>query len=200
MKLVKVALYVRCSTADQKTDMQLRDLEMYAAEKGWSIYKIYEDKATGTNAKRAMFQEMMRDARAKKFNVLICWKLDRLFRSLKDLILTLQELTELGVTFVSLKDQLDLGSSAGRLMLHIIGAFAEFEASIIQERVRAGVRTKIARTGKWGPARMRDDDAILVLRKAGLSVREIAKRLGVSPTSVMRSLKGVPGTLTKTTS
>ena len=198
MKQSKVALYVRCSTADQKTDLQLRELGEYVKQKGWTIYETYEDKATGTNTKRPMFQKMMADARAGHFDTLICWKLDRMARSLRDLILTLQELSELGVTFVSVKDQLDLGSSAGRLMLHIIGAFGEFEASIIRERVRAGVRAKIAKTGRWGPKRTRDDSAVSKLRSEGFSVRQIAKRLGISPSSVARSLKGVPGTLAKT--
>lgn len=177
--------------------MQLTELEEEASKRGLIVSKVYEDKATGTNTNRPAFQEMMGDARARKFDLLMVWKLDRFARSLRDLIIHLQELTDLGVTFVSLKDQLDLGSSMGLLMLHILGAFSQFEASIIKERVRSGVRNKIAKTGRWGRRRVRDAQAVQELRQKGLSVREIAKELGISATSVMRSLKGVPFTSRK---
>lgn len=196
-KKLKVVVYLRCSTSEQSTDMQLSELNEYAAARGLTVQKIYQDQRTGTNTNRPAFQQMMKDARSRKFNLLLIWKLDRFARSLRDLLSHLQELTELGITFVSLKDQLDLGSSVGRLMLQIVGAFGEFEASIIRERVRAGVRNKIAKTGKWGPSRKRDDQAIRKLRETGLSVREIARRQGVSSTSVARAIKGVPGTLAK---
>ena len=193
-KKLKVVVYLRCSTSEQSTDMQLSELQEYALARGLTVQGIYQDQRTGTNTNRPEFQQMMKDARARKFNLLLIWKLDRFARSLRDLLTHLQELTELGIAFVSLKDQLDLGSSVGRLMLQIVGAFGEFEASIIRERVRAGVRNKIAKTGRWGPPRKRDDHAIRKLRELGLSVREIARRQGISSTSVARSIKGVPGT------
>ena len=176
--------------------MQRSDLIQYAQARNWD-FDIYEDKATGTNTQRHEFQKMLRDAKARKFDTLLIWKFDRFARSLTDLVVNLQLLTELGITFISLKDQVDLSTSTGRLMLHIIGAFSEFEASIIRERVRAGVKAKIAKTGKWGPSRKRDDRAIMDLRSKGLSVRQIAKRMGISATSVMRAIQGVPGTLSK---
>jgi DNA invertase Pin-like site-specific DNA recombinase len=196
-KKLKCGLYVRCSTADQNTAMQLLELQEYAKNRGWVIHKIYEDKKTGTNTNRPMFQEMLRDAKAKRFDIVAIWKLDRFARSLKDLVTNLNELTEVGVALFSLKDQIDLTTSTGRLMLHILGAFGQFEADIIKERVTAGVRAKIAKTGKWGPPRKRPDQEILALRRTGLSVRQIAKRVGISPTGVMRALKAVPGTASK---
>lgn len=191
------AMYMRVSTQDQSTALQLKELQEYAEARGWKVLKSYEDKATGTNTSRPMFQQMLKDAHAKKFDVLLVWKLDRFARSLKDLVNNLQELTELNVALISLKDQIDLTTSTGRLMLHIIGAFSQFEADIIRERVTAGVRARIAKSGKWGPARLRDDTAILKLRASGLSIRQISKRLGISSTSVARSIKGVPGTPAK---
>lgn len=192
----RCAIYLRVSTQDQDTGIQRTDLIEFAQTRGWQV-TIYEDKATGTTTQRPEFQKMIKDARSRKFDTLLVWKFDRFARSLKDLVIHLQELTELDVALISLKDQVDLGTSTGRLMLHIIGAFSEFEASIIKERVRAGVKAKIARTGKWGPSRKRDDVAILNLRREGLSVRQIANRMGVSATSVMRAIKGVPGTRSK---
>ena len=103
---------------------------------------------------------MMKAARQRKFDVLVCWKLDRLFRSLKHLVNTLQEFEDLGIKFISLKDNIDLSTSSGRLMTHLIAAFAEFEASLIRERVTAGVRAKIQKTGKWGRISSRPDKQI----------------------------------------
>lgn len=196
MKL-RCGIYLRVSTQEQDTDLQRSELVAYSKARKWN-FVIYEDKATGTNTKRPEFQRMLADARARKIDTLLIWKFDRFARSLKDLITHLHELTELGIAFISLRDQVDLSTSTGRLMLHIIGAFSEFEASIIKERVRAGVRAKIAKSGKWGPARKRDDSTILDLRRKGLSIRQIAKRLGLSSTSVMRAIQGVPGTRPKT--
>ncbi len=177
--------------------MQRLDLAAYAQARGWAVVKIYEDKATGTNDKRPQLQQLMSDARARKFDILLIWKLDRLFRSMKGMVTAIQEFEDVGVQFISFKDQIDLTTASGRLMVHLISAFAEFEASLIRERVTAGVRAKIAKTGRWGPGRTRDDAVILNLREQGLSVRQIAVRLGLSATSIMRSLKSVPGTLKK---
>lgn len=188
----KCAIYLRVSTQEQNTDLQKSELAAYMSARGWTDFIVYEDKSTGTNTQRSEFQRMLRDARARKFKTLLVWKFDRFARSLKDLITHLQELDELGVVFISLKDQIDFSTSTGRLMLHIIGAFSEFEASIIKERVTAGVRAKIAKTGRWGPLRKRDDQTIVALRKNGFSIRQIAKRLGISATSVMRGIQGSP--------
>lgn len=178
--------------------MQKRDLVDYAKARGWSITHIYEDKATGTNANRKDLKELQADARQRKFDVLLVWKLDRIFRSVKDCINGLHEFADLGVEFVSLKDAgIDMTTPSGKLLLHILAAFAEFEASIIRMRVKAGVQAKIARTGKWGPERKRNDKLIADLRTKGLSIRQIAKRLGISTATVMRGMRGVTGTLSK---
>src|SRR4051794_31335910 len=103
-KKTKAALYVRCSTVEQNTVMQLSELSECLAGRGWGLFKVYEDKATGSNVNRPLFQELMKDARGKRFDVVIVWKLDRFARSLKDLVNHLQELTDLGIGFVSLKD------------------------------------------------------------------------------------------------
>lgn len=148
---LRVGIYVRVSTQDQSCELQKNELTRYVESRGWETHKIYEDHGhTGTNGNRPMLKALLKDARERNFDVLICWKLDRLFRSLKDLIGTLHELTELKVDFISLKDNIDLTTSSGRLMMHLLGAFAEFEASLIRERVRAGINNARAKGIKFG--------------------------------------------------
>jgi len=185
----RIALYVRVSTSDQSTELQLRELIQFVQARGWPEPKIYEDKATGTNGNRPQLKQLLLDARQRRIDVVIIWKLDRLFRSLKDLISTLQELNELGVDFISLKDNIDLTTSSGRLMMHMLGAFAEFEASLIRERVRAGLRNAKAKGKKLGRPKKRNDEYICFLSKQGLSSRKIAEKINMCPTVVQRSLR-----------
>ncbi len=184
-----VALYLRISTVDQSTELQRRELLAFVESRGWEVHSIYEDKATGTNDKRPQLQALLRDARERKFDVVLCWKLDRFFRSLKGMVVTLQEFEELGVEFVSLKDQLDLTTSAGRLMTHILAAFAEFEAGIIRERVRAGIANARAKGKKLGRPYQIDAAKARALRAEGLSLSEIAKRLGSTKSGVSKTLR-----------
>lgn len=187
-KQKRVGAYLRVSTNDQSTEMQRREIEQYLAARGWESVSFYEDKATGTTAERPMLKELLRDARSRKIDVVIVWKLDRFFRSLKGLVLTLQEFSELGIDFVSLKDGIDLSTSAGRLMTHIIGAFAEFEASVIRERVRAGLANAKAKGKTLGRPKNRNDAQIHALHVQGLSLRKIARQLNISLGSVTSSI------------
>ncbi len=192
---LRVAVYARVSTSDQSTEIQVNDLTHYAASRNWTIYKTYQDKKTGKNDHRSSFQSLMMDARSRKIDCVLCWKLDRLFRSLKGLITTLEEFTELGIAFVSIKDSMDLSTSSGRLMMQMIGAFAEFERSLIIERVRAGIANARAKGTRLGRPKIRDDQKILVLREQGCSLRKIAANLNISKGAVQRSLSAVPKTL-----
>jgi DNA invertase Pin-like site-specific DNA recombinase len=110
----RIALYLRVSTQDQSTELQYGELLKYIEARGLPAPTIYQDKSTGTNGNRPAFKQLMTDIRLRKVDLVICWKLDRLFRSLKDLIATLQEYNELGVEFISLKDNIDMTTSAGR--------------------------------------------------------------------------------------
>jgi DNA invertase Pin-like site-specific DNA recombinase len=185
----RIAIYVRVSTQEQSCELQLREIQEFVKAKGWEVAKVYEDKATGTNANRSMLKNMLADASCGNFDVIVCWKLDRLFRSLKDLILVLHDLSELKIDFVAIKDNIDLTTSAGRLMMHMMGAFAEFEASLIRSRVKAGLAnakangTQLGRPYKVSPHRM------LELRSTGLSLSEIGIALGVSKSAVSKTLK-----------
>jgi len=185
-----VAVYLRVSTSEQNTDIQKSDLLKYIETRGWTLFEIYEDKASGTNDNRPNLRKLLQDTKQGKFNVLLVWKLDRLCRSLKDLVNTLSFLSEHSVEFVSYKDQIDLTTATGRLMTQIIGAFAEFEASLIRERVIAGIRNAQSKGVRLGrPKKLCDTDAILKLRQQGLSIRNIAVELGLSIGMVQRAVE-----------
>lgn len=112
-KKIICAIYARVSTSDkQSVEMQVKELTAYATARGFQIYRIYEDKGySGTNGNRPMLKQLMQDVREAKVNCVLCWRLDRWFRSLKEVVVTLNELTELHITFISLKDGIDLSGS-----------------------------------------------------------------------------------------
>lgn len=184
----RVALYARVSSEQQDYSLQIRELTEFAASKGWEIHQVYEEKITGTTANRPQLKQMLLDMAAGRFSVILVWKLDRFARSLKDLLTLLETLRDHEVDFVSMKDNLDLSTPAGRLMLHLLGAFGEFEASLIRERVRAGLAHAKKRGRKLGRRKERDDAAIHRLRADGLSIRQIATKLQVAKGSVQKAL------------
>ncbi len=129
----------------------------------------------------------MIDAKQRRFDALLVWKQDRFGRSLRHLVNALAELEALGVAFVSLRDNLDLATPSGRLMFQIIGAMAEFERSLIQERVKAGLRNAKAKGKRLGRPRVVVDQVeVLELRKSGESWRAIAEKLGLGVGTVHR--------------
>ena len=134
------ALYLRVSTLDQHPETQLHDLRQMAAQRGLEIAGVYEDRITGARASRPGLDRLMSDARQGKFQVLVVWSCDRLARSVRHFLETLDELNRLGVEFLSFREQLDTGGPLGRAVVIIVGAIAELERSLIVERVRAGLR------------------------------------------------------------
>lgn len=185
---LKTALYVRVSTHDQNSELQRNELTAYAKNRGLSINLIFEDRMSGTHTQRPQFQAMLAAAHRREFDILLVWKLDRFGRSLKDVITHLTALQELGISFVSLSDQIDFSTSSGRLMLHLLASFAEFEASLIRERVRAGIANAKRKGTKLGRPVATDPKLIINLRSDGLSYSAIAKRLGVSKSLVHKTL------------
>ncbi len=188
---MKIALYARTSTSDkQDPEMQLRELKEYAKLRGWQVQSVYEDKGyTGTNTNRPMLKQLLQDSKARRFDLVLVWKLDRWGRSLREIILMLQELADYNVEFCSLKDSLDLSTSQGRLMMHIIGAFAQFESDVIKTRVKAGLENAKAKGKTLGRPKKRNDENIRKLRANGLSLRAIAGKLGISKGSVQNGLR-----------
>src|SRR5215469_5638518 len=152
----RVALYSRVSTNHgQDPELQLRELREYAASRGWMIIEEYVDHGvSGTKASRPALNQLMAAAHRRKVDAVLVWKLDRFGRSLQHLVNALAELEVLGVAFVSLRDNLDLSTPSGRLMFQIVGAMAEFERALIQERVKAGLRNAKAKGKKLGRPRV----------------------------------------------
>ena len=192
---MRVAIYARVSTTNgQSPEMQLAELREYSSRRGWEIYGEYVDSGiSGSKESRPELNRLMSDVNLRRFDVVLCWKVDRFGRSLKHLVNALADLDSYGVAFVSLRDNLDLSTPSGRLMFQIIGAMAEFERSLIQERVRAGLRNAKLKGKTLGrPRRIVSADEMTRLREQGASLREIAKVVGVSYVTVRtRLLHGV---------
>src|SRR5689334_6530822 len=172
MKHLRAAIYARVSTVNGQTpEMQLRELREYAKHRGWTVVGEYTDRGvSGSKESRPQLNRLMTDAQRRKFDTILVWKIDRFGRSLKHLVNSLADLNALGVAFVSLRDNLDLSTPSGRLMFQIIGAMAEFERALIQERVRAGLRNAKAKGKRIGrPPQEVDSSKVLALRAQGLS-------------------------------
>jgi DNA invertase Pin-like site-specific DNA recombinase len=159
LTIARVALYARVSTCNgQDPEMQLSELREYASRRGWTIAREYVDQGvSGSKESRPQLNQLMTDAHRRKFDAVLAWKIDRFGRSLKHLVNALADLCAYGVAFISFRDNLDLSTPSGRLMFQIIGAMAEFERSLIQERVRAGLRNARAKGKKFGRPRAQVD-------------------------------------------
>lgn len=188
MKAKKVGIYVRVSTSEQSCDLQISELTTHADSRGWEIYRIYEDKRTGTNDKRSGLQDCLKDAHERKLDIVLVWKLDRFARSLKDLLNHLQTFQELGTEFVSLKDSFDCTTATGKLMLHLVGAFSEFEASLIRSRCKAGVENAKKKGIRFGRKPTIDTLRVEHLRRQGWSLSRIAKEVGSTKSGVSKVL------------
>jgi DNA invertase Pin-like site-specific DNA recombinase len=137
---MRVAIYARVSTEKQHSDIQLTDLLEFNKQKGVDLIDTYVDNAvSGSKDSRPELNRPMADARKRRFDAVLVWKLDRFGRSLKHLVNSLDELQAVGVSFISFKESLDLSTSAGKLMFHVIASMAEFERDMIRERTKAGV-------------------------------------------------------------
>jgi DNA invertase Pin-like site-specific DNA recombinase len=188
---MRVALYARVSTSNgQSPEMQLVELREYASRRGWGLVGEYVDVGvSGSKESRPELNRLMADAHQRKFDTVLCWKVDRFGRSLRHLVNALADLDSYGVAFVSLRDNLDLSTASGRLMFQIIAAMAEFERSLIQERVRAGLRNAKLKGKTLGrPRRIVNSDQMTRLREQGASFREIGEAVGASPGTVRTRL------------
>ncbi|HKT24312.1 MAG TPA: recombinase family protein [Terriglobales bacterium] len=191
---MRIAIYARVSTLGHGQDpqMQLRELREYATLRGWSVSGEYVDKGqSGAKDSRPELNRLMSDAHQRRFDGVLVWKIDRFGRSLKHLVCAIADLQEHGVAFVSLKDNIDLSTSSGRLMFNVIGAMCEFERELIRERVKSGLKNAAAE-GRFGGRpkanRKADADAAAIrkLRDEGQSYGEIATELGRSKSDVYR--------------
>jgi len=179
MKGKRAAIYVRVSTAEQETDLQETELREYCDNRGWSC-TIYRDKGqSGAKNDRPALNALLGDMRKRKFDVVVVWALDRLARSLKQLLSIAEECQSLSVDLVSLKQNVDTTLPAGKLTFSVLGAVAEFEREMLRERVRSGM-AQAKRAGKrvGRPALRKfhssDIERMKALRAKGTSVRKLA--------------------------
>jgi len=190
MKEKRAAIYVRVSTNEQETDMQEAELREYCDRRGWSCV-LYRDKESGATNDRQALTAMLSDMRKRKFDAIVIWKLDRLARSLRQLLTIGEECKSLGVDLISLRQNIDTTLPAGKLTFQILGAVAEFERELLRERVQAGM-AQARRTGKHvgRPPRRRfapgDVERMRELRVGGASVRKLATAFGTTQWTVAR--------------
>ncbi|MGL4528103.1 MAG: recombinase family protein [Aestuariivirga sp.] len=177
--------YARVSTLDQDADLQLQKLKEAGCE------KVVVEKASGAKADRPELIGLLNDM-LRAGDTLVVWKLDRLARSLKQLIATAEDLKGRGIGLTSITDAIDTSSPGGMLVFHMLGAIAEFERSLIQERTRAGL-VEARRRGKVGgrPKKLTEKDvsaARAMLADGTLTSKEVAGKLGVSKATLYRHL------------
>jgi DNA invertase Pin-like site-specific DNA recombinase len=188
----QAALYTRVSTDEQKTDLQLMDLKEYVRKRGYTIYNIYEDIISGAAKERQALDQLMDDAKKLKFDIVLVWKFDRFARSLKMLVDGLALFQELGIDFISYKENIDTTTSMGKLIFNINSAYAEFERDIIRDRVKAGVKAKREKTnGVWGRKEVASNikTQIRDLIIQGVSIRKVAKTLHIAKGTVQKYMK-----------
>jgi DNA invertase Pin-like site-specific DNA recombinase len=193
--IIRAAIYIRVSTDGQTVDNQRLELEQAAERAGWEIVGIYDDNGiSGAKSRtdREAFDRLCKDATRRKFDVVMSWSVDRLGRSLQDLVSFLSELHAVGVDLYLHQQGIDTTTPAGKAMFQMMGVFAEFERSMIQERVKAG----LARVRKHGTksgqplgrpkVTSKIEKAVLAAREQGTGKRKIAKQLGIGVSTVNR--------------
>jgi DNA invertase Pin-like site-specific DNA recombinase len=187
---MRAALYARVSTHDQQTlGLQAEAMTAYVKGRGWEAVRQVKDVGSGAKERPAR-EGLLKAARRREVDVVVVWRLDRWGRSLPDLVVTLRELTELGVGFVSLTEALDLTTPTGRAMAGMLAVFAVFERDVLRERVRAGIaqaRREGRPHGRPRSASLKAED-VRRLRADRVSHSEIARRLGIGRTSARRFL------------
>ena len=207
-KVKRAGVYVRVSTAsrtkhgdtltfDQDPAVQEQPPRELVAQRAWTIYRAYPDRASGAKERRPGLDALMSDARRGAFDVVVVWRFDRFARSVKQLVLALEEFRSLGIDFISHQEALDTSIPMGRAMFTIIAAMAELERSVIGERVIAGLeyaRQHGTKSGKpiGRPRAVFRRDQIEELKEQGLGWRQIGRRLGVSATTIRRAYRTPP--------
>ena len=184
----KAAIYVRISTADQHVESQLYDLRELAAKRGFEVVKEYQDcGVSGRRARRPGLDALIADARRKHFSVILTAAFDRVARSVKHLLQLMDEFDDLGVIFVSRRENIDTSGAMGRLFLTLIGSIAELESDLIRERVLAGMRRAKLDGVRMGRAPMNIDRAAIVRdRLSGMTLTAVAKKWGISRSLVCK--------------
>jgi DNA invertase Pin-like site-specific DNA recombinase len=196
-RMKRIAIYLRVSTSKQDTANQLRELKAVARRSGWEIVRTYEDAGiSGAKGRegRPGLDAMLKGVNAREFDMVATWSVDRLGRSLTDLLSILQCLRDKGVDLFLHQQGLDTSTTAGRAMFQMLGVFAEFERGIIRERVNAGLARARANGVKLGRRRVKPsvEARILALRDRGHGILRIGRQLGVGTSVVQRVFRETP--------
>ena len=189
----RTAIYARVSTTDrgQDPETQLRQLREYVERRGFVVHQEYVDQASGAKNDRAAFQAMFKAARRREFDVLVVWRYDRFARSLRELVNALAEFESIGIEFISYTEGADTTTPQGRLLFGIMASLAEFERSLIAERVRAGMARAKAQgkhVGRPTLSGSKQHQILELVEAGGMSKRAIARTVGVSPQTVLNVL------------
>ena len=186
----RAAIYARVSTTDQNPENQLDVLRSFAGARGWRSTEFVDHGVSGAKERRPALDTLVSAARRRSVDIVICTKLDRLARSVHHLVALGRELGALGVDLVVLDQAIDTTTPSGRLLFHVLASIAEFERDLIRDRVMAGIRRARAQGRRLGRPRQQhiDPARALHLREQGLSLRAVARELGVHPTAVSRAL------------
>jgi DNA invertase Pin-like site-specific DNA recombinase len=192
----RIAIYLRVSTSKQDTDNQRRELEAVAKRSGWQIVKVFEDAGiSGSKGrdKRRGLDAMLKAVNAKEFDLVAAWSVDRLGRSLTDLLGILQHLHDKGVDLFLHQQGLDTSTTAGKAMFQMLGVFAEFERGIIRERVNAGLARAREKGTTLGRRKVEASVEVRIrkLRTGGMGMLKIGRTIGVG-TSVVQRVLGQP--------
>jgi DNA invertase Pin-like site-specific DNA recombinase len=193
MNAKRVALYARVSTSSgQRVDLQVDALRELVARRQWRPAGEYIDRGiSGTKDKRPALDRMLADAHRRRFDILAVWKLDRLARSVRHLVLLADELRALGIDLVSVEDTIDTTTPSGRFTFHVLGAVAELERELIRERTIAGLAAAKRRGVQLGRRKVAFDlERAQALRDDGASFRQIATTMGASIGKVHEVLVG----------
>lgn len=188
---MRVAIYARVSTTGngQSPEMQLRELREYCERRGWQVAGEYIDAGvSGAKDSRPELNRLMADAHRRRFDAVVVWKFDRFARSVSHLLRALDTFNSLGIAFVSLSEQIDTTTPAGKLVFTVLGAVAELERCLIAERVRAGLRNARSKGKRLGRPRVAvDASTIASLRDSGASWSAISRQLGLSAGTAKRA-------------
>jgi DNA invertase Pin-like site-specific DNA recombinase len=186
------AIYVRVSTPDQHVESQLYDLRELATQRGFEVVHEYEDRGVcGKKARRPGLDLLMADARRKKFSVVLVAAFDRIARSTRNFLQVIDELDSMGVEFISRRENVDTSGPMGRLFVTIISAIAELERSLVVDRVKSGMRRAKLEGRQIGRSRLDvNREQVVIDRRSGMSLTQVAKRHSISRASVCRLMKG----------
>jgi DNA invertase Pin-like site-specific DNA recombinase len=189
---LRAAIYCRVSSKSQDDALQLYDLEGLCSRSGWAVVSIYRDKISGltSSSDRAALRELLVGARQRHFDKVVVWSVDRLGRSMPQLISTLTELNACGVHLVSFRQGIDTSTPMGSMLWQFLGIFAEFEHSIRKERQTAGIARAKERGVKFGRPTISfgKRNEILAMRATGLGINSIARKLRVGSGTVAKTL------------